>query len=828
MARSTSIHKLSPLVLLFCFAVHASQASDSRYDGQPIQSVEYVGLRSLSSETLDYYLFGAPFERGRRLDLDDLDRHVKTLWQRDLVDDLRIESHPIEGGIALIVVVVERPLLVSVDYVGLKRLTRADIAEQIDRERVNVTEGQPLFLGELQRLKLVIEELYKEKGFRFAQVSFELEETTPGQQRAVFTVDEGDKVKIGDIDFDGNTIYGDWRLRQAMKKTRETSLITRFTKKDVYNPAHLDEDLDSVKTLYKKSGYKDVLIGDPEIGVEARNPGAETIRDQKRSLVVTVPIEEGDRWQLGEIRLVGNEVMSEEILRRQFGEPRGGWLRSKTIDDGLEKIDKLYKSIGYVFAQVDAEIVEAEPGVADVVVRIDERDQFRVGRLEFEGNTKTQDKVLRRQLFLQEGSVMNMTAVQNSLLRIRQLSYFTLDEEEPVRFDFDSGENVVDLEIQGEEGERTDLQFGGGWSEPDGFFGYFSSRTSNFLGRGETLGFSVQLGQERELFDFTYGIPWFLDRPQNVSFRLFQQDQRTRVTEDFEYDREWSGASLTYGRNLRGFHSINFSYNFTDIYQVDRFLVAEEDDVDDGEQDGIVSRTTEVAVSSIVPSWRYDTLDSRFEPTRGLKAAASFEVAGGWLGGESSYLRPRAELTWFRPVSRKPLRSSFGVKVKAGWFEPSDDSEILSSQRFYLGGDSSIRGFRTSTISVREAGLVPLLDSEGSPVLDDAGEPITLERPIRYDENGVPLGGDKMFQLNLEYHVLTGGPFRVVLFADAGGVFARDQAMDPDLMRYTAGAELRVSVPIFPAPLRFIYASNLDPLPDDSFKSFNFSLSTSF
>jgi outer membrane protein insertion porin family len=827
-------------------------AQSGRFDGQEIREVEYVGLKALPAETLDYYLFGGPIEPGRRLDTADLDDRIKTLWDRELIDDVKVEAEPADGGVRLIVRVVERPVLLSVDYVGIKRVSRSDINEQIDRERISVFENQPLNLGELQRLKLAIESLYKEKGFRFAEVRYTLEEAGPGQRRAIFTIDEGNKVKIGDVNFDGNTVFGDWRLRRAMKKTKESGLISRFTKKDIYNPANIEEDLEGVRDLYRRAGYKDVLIARPEINVEARRPDAPTIAEQKRRLLVTIPVEEGERWRLGAIRVAGNEVFGEQILLRQFEQPRGGWLRSKAIDDGVEKIDKLYKSVGYIFAQIRTEVEEVSPGVADVVVRIDERDQFRVGRMEFEGNTKTRDKVLRREMFVQESTVMNMTSIQSSLLRIRQLNYFALDEEEPIQFEFDAEEKTVDLKVQGEEAERTELQFGGGWSEVDGFFGQFAIRTTNFRGRGETLGVSVQSGRQRDLYDLEYRVPWFLDRPQNVAFRIFSQNLDTRILTGFDFEQKYAGASLTYGRNLRGFQSMSFTYSFTDFEDLRREFLAPDDprnDPDDPDDD-VREQVADFKISSIIPVWVRNTLDSRYEPTRGLLTQGSIEIAGGPLGGESSYYRPRFEMTWFKALGRRPVKSSFGVHAEAGLIETYEGSGLFPQQRFFLGGEASVRGFRTRTIVARATGDVPRVDGNGDPVLDPDGNPIVDHRPILFDEDGFPLGGDTTLQFSLEYHLIMGGPFRVVLFGDAGGVFTsagtrlfsretdeegnlvpkftEDQTFDLGLMRYSAGVELRIMVPLFPAPLRFIYATNIDPLPGDRFESFDFSLSTSF
>ncbi len=802
-----AVRILTLLVVLCLFQGGELRAQQGRYDGAPIQQVEFLGLDTLSAETMEHYLLGRKTEEIRRLDLEQLNQSVIKLWDRKLIDDIDIDVEPVADGVKLIVRIVERPILVSIDYVGIKRVSRGDIIEQADRERISVYESQPLELGELKRLKLAIEELYKEKGYRFAEVSYLLEDTGPGQKRAIFTIDEGDKVKIGDIDFDGNTIYGDWRLRQSMKGTKQSGLISKFTKKDIYNPAKIEEDLDKVRELYRKAGYKDVLIARPELTVKAKNPGAPTIQQQKRRLAVTIPIEEGERWRFGEITIEGNEVFSDELLLRQFEDPRGGWLRSKVLDDGVESIGKLYSSVGYIFSKVETEVIEREDNVGDLVVRIDENDQFRVGRIEFEGNAKTKDKVLRRELMVQEGTVMNMTGVQNSLLKIRQLNYFALNEEEPVKFDFDSEEKTVDLVVQGEEAERTELQFGGGWSEFDGFFGQFALRTTNFLGRGETVGVSVQSGRQRNLYDLEYRIPWFLDRPQSIGVRLFNSDLDSDVLTGVDFRQSNSGMSITYGRSFRGFNSASLTYSFSDVEDFRRLLGA-----GIGGED--LTQEFSFTSGSLRPFWTRNTLDSRFEPTRGLRMTGAVEIAGTFLGGDTGYLRPFFDVTWFKPVTRRNFKSSLGFQMDLGYitsiednegFAGVDDTGLFPQQRFFLGGDSSVRGFRRRSIVVRE--------EDGT---------------IRRDQFGFPLGGTQMLRVSAEYHILMGGPFRLVFYGDAGGVFDDDQSPDFGLMRTSAGAELRIQVPLFPAPLRFIWARNLDPLEFDQFDSFDFSLSTSF
>ncbi len=795
-----------------------TQAAASQFNGQPILEIEYGGT-SLAPDTLRHYLFGRDTGESPPLDLDALNERIHRLWRRELVDDVKVEVMPVVGGVRLKITITDRPRLLSIGYVGLKKIGNAEIKERIDRDRVAVYEGQPVSRGELERLTDVIESMYREKGFRFAQVRYGLEEVSPGQVRATYTIDEGDKVKIGDIDFDGNTVFSDFRLRQAMKKTKKAGLLWSTFKKDIYTPANLDEDLDSLRVLYRRKGYKDVLVARPEIDVRAKRPDAPTIKEQKRRLAVTIPVEEGDRWRLGEIAIEGNEVLSDQFLLRQFERPKGGWLRSKVIDDALEKITDVYRSLGYIFSEIDTELQERDENVADLLIKVAEKDQFRVGRIVFDGNTKTRDKVLRRELLVQESSVMNMSALRNSMLKIRQLNYFDMDENEPIDFDFNTEEKTVDLTLKGTEADRTELQFGGGWSEFDGFFGQFSMRTRNFLGRGETVGVSAQIGRQRDIFDLEYSVPWFLDRPQSIGVRLFSQSLETPLLNGFEFIQDNTGGSFTYGRNLRAFQTLSVTYSFSDLEQSQTFFDSELGEFTDPQIFDFTS-------SSIRPSWVYNRLDSRLEPFRGLRAVGSVEFAGSFLGGDTEFIRPSVQATWFKPISRRrPFKSTLGMNVSFSHIRPINDTELFPLQRFFLGGENSVRGFRRRSLTVN----------------DESG------RLVR-DEDGFPLLGDLLAQVNLEYHVIAGGPFRVVLFADAGGVFnldddiegfirlddgtsvpAGDLGFDPSRLRLSAGIELRVLVPLFGAPLRFIWANNLDPMPlIDQFESFDFNIGTSF
>jgi outer membrane protein insertion porin family len=802
----------SLLSLLFSGGIRAARAQAAPQpaaNGRTIESIEFKGLKALSEDTLRYYL---GLEPGQPLNEEALNRNIKQLWERNLVDDVQVESVPTAGGVRLVITVAERPVLRSIDYQGLKRISKTDLQDKLTTQRIRVHEGEPLSLGELQRVKGLIEEMYGEKGYRFATAQYTVEDVGPNEKKVVFSVDEGDRVRISDIEFEGNTVFSDARLRLVMKNTKESAFISRLSKKDLYDPAKLQEDLDKVRDLYRGAGYKNVVIGDPKVDVRAVSNRPNAPADQKRRMFITIPLEEGERWKFGQVSIEGNQIYKDQALLRAFENKTHGWLRSKVIDDAVKAISDLYHNTGYIFANVQPELVEKPDRVADLVIHITEGEQFKVGRIEFQGNDRTKDKVLRRELRVYEGGLVNITAIRNSVTKVNQLGYFKLTEENPVDIDTDSEKKKVNLLFKGQESDRTELQFGGGWSELDGFFGQFGISTKNFLGRGEQVGVSVQTGKLRDYFDLSYSVPWFLDKPQSVGVRAYKENyDYTLDTNQDRYLRNSTGAVFTYGRNFKLFQSASISYNLSKYDDETDTVVPPlapgqtPPPPTDPQPGSTVVAKYRIHNSSLRPAWVFDSRDNPFEPTQGQKISLAAEYAGGPLGGDNEFIRPEIGYSIFRPVSNYPTKTLIAFNAEGGLIHATDNKPINVLERFFLGGENSIRGHRYRSIFLR----------------DKTGQPLR-------DANAVILGGNSYVQFNLEYHFVLGGPFRVLLFTDAGNVFGEGQNFSFSNLRKTAGVELRVFLPVFGAPLRFIYAKNLDPKPQDSFESFQFSIGTSF
>src|SRR5436190_4457857 len=358
---------LAVLCAATCLAPARAQEGDPMARGRrpTITAIEVQGLRTLAEDSLLFYL---GIQIGQPLDARRLNANLHDLWQRNLIDDVQIETLQVASdpnGVKLLIKIEERTVLRSIVYEGLKRIGNTDITDRVVRDRIRLHEGEPIDFGEVTRLKVTLEDMYREKGYRFAEIKYKLEEMSPGEKRVTYSVDEGDRVRIKKIDFNGNTVFGDWRLRWTMKKTSQSNMVSRFMKHDIYNPATAREDLDKVRDLYRSEGYKNAVISDPLIEVKAVNADAATAKQKKRRLFLTVPVEEGVRFKFGDISIEGNKKYTDDQLLRAFRRHSGGWLRSKIVIEGVEKITDQYKNTGFIEANVNTELEERREGATD-------------------------------------------------------------------------------------------------------------------------------------------------------------------------------------------------------------------------------------------------------------------------------------------------------------------------------------------------------------------------------------------------------------------------------------------------------------------------------
>jgi outer membrane protein insertion porin family len=632
------------------------------------------------------------------------------------------------------------------------------------------------------------------------------------KRKVTYEIEEGGKVKIDSIEFAGNDVFSNSKLRGVLKKTKQKSMRQMFGDKTVYTKEAWDEDRDNLRTFYQNRGYIDVKVGQPDIELFAKKPDAPTLKKKKYQMKISIPVEEGEPYTLGSFSVSGAEIFKTGGLERFFDVKEGAVYSNKAITDGMEKVRDGYHNAGYIYAYTNESWTrrEGEEKIVDVVIDVFEGDRFRLGRLEFVGNTTTRDKVLRREFRIAEGQYMNMGLFRASVFKVNALGYFKL-EEEPLEFDFDDEKKLVNVKVRGNEVGRNDVQFGAGYSELDGFFVQGQFNTRNFLGRGNTLGVSLQIGKRSNLYNLSYTEPYFLDRRILLGGSIFSSS--IDVPES-GYFRETQGVTISTGLGVGPFSSVSFLLAFQDdLSKSATTLVGSPGQPTNPDRpvevppiDGVAWERAEQTFSgrthSITPGYNHDSVDDPFDPSRGKRYFGRMRLAGGILGGDFDYVRPEIGLTQFIPWGK---RITWAYHFEGGQFFPYKDSEIPFYELYRMGGDRSLRGIPYySVLPRRENGTYFL------------------------NEQGARMGGDRYWQLNLEYQFRVGGPVKLVLFVDMGNTYAPQQGWDFSLWRRTAGIEMRIFLPIFQAPIRFIYGYNLDPFPDEDDSDFQFSIGTTF
>lgn len=801
---------LNLLVVVLAVA-GATGATAAEFEGSEIAELIVEGGVTLTEDTVAYYL---GMESGDPLDEAFLAEGFRRLWESGLVEDLKIEAEALEDGrVNLIVTVIERPFVNAVIFEGNKKLSATDLKDKLDEAGIEVPRNVPLRLAQLTKIENALVGIYAADGYRSARISHTVEDVGRNRRRVVYTIEEGGKVKIGDIVFEGNEAFRDGRLQRALKKTKEKRFYRPFGKSIIYNEESWEEDRENLKEFYLNHGYIDIKVGQPTVELFAKKPNAKTLKKKKFRAEVTIPVEEGRPYRLGTVSVEGAEVFPAEALAGQISAEPGKTYSFKAVDAGLETIRDLYHNRGYIYAYTNEvrNRREDEDHVVDIVVDVFEGDRFRLGRLEFSGNTSTKDKVLRREFRVTEGNWMNMGLFRSSVYKVNALGYWKL-EEEPLEFDFDEENKKVNVVVKGQEVGRNDLQFGAGYSELDGFFAQTSFNTRNFMGRGETLGVSVQIGGRADYYTLSFSEPYLFDRRILLGASIFSTS-----LDIADYYRETTGATLNMGFGLGLWGSMNGLLSYENVesrFAVSRFGLPGE--ITTGHDRPVDIPPTERidlenayeyftgTTVALTPGYYYDTRDDPFDPNRGTGLNLRVRAAGGLLGGDFDYVRPELTLTQFIPLSRKK-KSIFAFNVEIGKFFPYNDSEIPLYERYRLGGDRTLRGL--PYYSVR---------------------PRTSEGDYFYTQAGSVLGGDRYWLFNMEYQYRLGGPVKLVLFTDLGNTYHELQGWDWGLFRQTAGVEMRIFLPIFQAPIRFIYGMNLDPFEDEDSSDFQFSIGTTF
>ena len=840
-------------------------------DEPVIESIEVAGNHRL---TTDAFIFATGLKVGDPYSEDALKRAFHRLWDKDLFNDIKVEAENGEhGGKIVRFTVEERPILVSVEYDTVSAITRSNIEDAFKQRGLDLTVGKPVNEKALWKGTEFIKDLLANKGYLDPTVTYSLTPISTVSRAVRFNIKQGPRTRIKKITFEGNEVFSSRKLRATLKQVKESSLIAHIGGKDLWRPALYDQDVQKIFELYRSEGYLDVEIKPPVVEVREKNkpkteeeqkkaaqeaaekaaaqaekearkkkrppkpgalPAAAKEPKVKRSVFLTVKIKEGPQYKTGVISVKGNTVFTEPQVMAHIPLRTGMVLNDSALQAGLDRLRASYGARGYIYAVATKSVVRKEGNIADVTIDINEDQAYKVGAIEFEGNTVTRDFVLRREMRLNEGELLNRPRLDVSGYKIEQLGFVRPNPDpaiEPLE-----GTNQAMVRIKLEEQGRNEIQVGGGYSGLDGFFFSGSYSTRNFLGRGEVLSAYLQVGGTSNRYQLAFVEPWFMGKPYQLGFSVFKRDTQYASNQT----RSGKGGTISLGRSIGNFSQANLLYAYENVLFVDSNASV-----------GTNLARSRTTIASLTPSFNYNKVDNPFRPTRGAAFNISSQIAGETLGGDNSFWKPLVQYSQYIPFVRKTF---FGVHLETGYVVPYGNGttsgaairEIPQFERFFVGGDQlGPRIFETRSI-----GPVEFVTRDGSDITtrkkdivrfkgrDVFGQPIQVFCDLRYDltpADGLcnslsktSIGGNRYALGQFEYAVSVAQPFVLAFFVDVGNAIAENQNFDFTDFRVSSGIEARIYLPVFQAPLRFIVGTAVKDKPGDRTNSFQFSIGTSF
>ncbi len=768
-----------------------------------IEDIRIHGNRRIPADTIRSRMFTRP---GDVYDPAALERDFNALWNTGYFDDIRIEREESPKGWIINVYVKEKPTIREIKYIGLNAVSQSDVLDKFKELKVGLSQESQFDPTRVKRAEVVLKELLAAHGHQFATITTEIRQIPPAAVGITFNVKEGPKVKVGKIRFEGNKNVQARYLRDAMSNLKPIgiphSLILENLFARTFDATKLSEDAERVRFAYQERGYFKAIVEDPKTKIRDTHGVAWyfPFKSQSGKVVdITVPIEEGDRYRLKEITFTGNKAITNTAaLRRLFKIKDGEWFNRTLISKGIDELRKAYGSLGYINETniPDTEIDDEQKSIT-LKIDIDEGKQFYVRRIEFSGNTTTRDKVIRRQLALEEGNVYNSRLWELSLLRLNQLSFFEpLKPEQDSEVHQDVATSSVDINLKVKEKGKNSIGLNGGVSGLAGPFVGLNYQTNNFLGLGENLSASASIGSYQRNIMFGFTEPYLLDRPIQLGFTVFSRNYKFNQAQQASistgqkqtlppaylnslqnYSQASTGFTVSSSYAVpRTFKHFGLTYSF-DTSSITTYSVASQDYFEflAFRNVGGPNALQGIVTSKLVPNFSLSTIDNPMRPHTGHSYYVGMDVAG--LGGNVADIRPIAEYKRFIPMKgfrpRKEGLQTLGYRIQGSFISGWGGKTAPPFERFFQGGDTDLRGFdirsASPTAFIQDKVTVQVTNPDGSLPPVDPNNPrvggtfVTV--PIT---RLVYPGGDTSWVTNLEYRVPIVGPVTIAIFNDAG------------------------------------------------------------
>lgn len=823
-----------------CPAASQQPPADSKPLVRCIQIVAHpVNETIIEGATYEYYIKtrGSEPENNKWVVYNEeaVRTDFRSLWKAGFLDNLWIEviDEPYDNGVLgehVIFHIEERSRVKVVDYAakggGKLRVDVSKIEDKLKEKGIGVHLDSFVDQATIRRVQGVIHDLYAEKGYDGVTIEPEIVamEGGPKLVRLTFNIAEGPKYVIKEIVFDGNEAFTDAKLASQMKDNKPRGWLSFVTEAGKYQEAKFADDAQKVVDFYRENGYARARVGNPQVEEVSTSKDSKT-----RDIRLRIPVDEDRRYKIGKFEIADAKALKSEALRELFKIREGDFFDSKKLQKGMEKAKEAYGAFGFMEFTPEPDLcfqgtdcatglpVGPQPGapVVDITMRMDEGKQYFVNRVTFTGNTTTHDNVIRRELRIADGGLFNTEALKESIRRLNQLGYFKpLERAEDISVLPTPGQDArVDIKLKFTEQNRNTLQFGAGVSQFDGFFGQLSFQTANFLGRGETVGVSLQKGSQAQNYQLSFSEPYLFDRPITAGVDVFTR----QYIFPQQYTQQERGMNTVVGLPVKAYTRLYLGYGFTRVRVFDisplylsPAVLASSPYLRDSL---LIDQGGHRTVSKISPSLVFNTVNAPIFPNAGTRYTVGGSLAG--IGGDTFYWSTQLEGIWFHRMTN---RMSFGLRAQAQYIRPYGDTTILPIfEKYFLGGEYSVRGFDIRTIGPRDPNSNLVIG--GNKTLNfNAEYYINIASPVRlvafFDTGQVQdVGQSFRWMEPLTQRVLPSGPFLVDPLAPVLGLVSTEpiqvQTIGQALaFKASTGLELRFFMPVLNVPFRLISAWN--------------------
>ncbi|MGD9211620.1 MAG: outer membrane protein assembly factor BamA [Desulfobacteraceae bacterium] len=741
------------------------------FQQQVIAQVLIKGTKRIEPDAIERIIKTKPGDIFSSKALSD---DLKAIYGMGYFEDIRIESTDGDKGKVVTFHVEEKPTIRKIKLKGNKIFNDEKI-----RENLNISTGSILNIFRINSNIKAIENLYKEKNYQQVKVTYEVEALANNQADILINIEEGKKIRIKKITFQGNTAFDSETLKKIMK-TSEKGFFSWLTSSGELNKENLEQDVSKLSFFYQNHGYIQARVADP------------IIEYKDIWIYITIKIEEGPQYKVGKIDIEGDLIFPKAKLMEAVKIRQEKFYNLEVVRNDLLLITDMYKDEGYAYAQVFPKIDEDPKNlIVNITFNIDKRKQVYFERISIGGNTNTRDKVIRRELKVHEGELYSNKDLNFGLRNLYRLNFF---EDLKVNTPKGSSDDQIMLDIDVVEKSTGAFSFGAGYSSVEDLFVMASIAENNLFGRGQTLELKGTLGSVTENYTLSFVEPWLFDIPLTTGFDLYNTTRDYYSGGEEIYTKESFGFKVTGGYPVFDYTRFYLSYNY-DVGDIE--ITADEEDEEENISDSVWKMQGQNVTQSVRSVLRYDSRDKSFNATEGSSHSVSVEYAG--FGGDIGFTKYLAETGWYFPIVWKTVGF---LHSEIGYVTENAEGILPEYERFFLGGANSLRGF-----GYRDVGPVGL---------------------NRYDEE-VYIGGDKYLQFNFEYLIplVEKAGLMGVFFYDTGNAWSENGSIDLSDLRESAGVGVRWFSPL--GPIRLEWGHVLDPKSSDTRSNkWEFSMGSAF